>query len=364
MFLFTRVSVNDLFAVGLIPFIISTSSVIGKIMLLALRFRYFISKFIDHPVGSTGEIMSARLGGEFVTQTTPSYVGGELVRIAWLTKKGVPVGKAAWVTTMEIIADVFVGSMLAFIAGGLAIYKGGTFIGTAVILITIPTFVFWLLLVIFSAKRTLRLPNFSVRLLKKFIAREKAERIINTANTAIADLCIMSRENFNSTGAIKTFAAGIAITFVAFLLQGFSFMVLADAVGSNIGLFDSLMATSASTVLSNLPITIGGSGLAELGIWAYLLNLHSIPTFNDIAKDSQLSVIIIWRIASYHVPLLVMWISLMKLTMGKDFQTKINLPRISKTLSHNNDNVDNENVSRSNDINDDKPIGDAVDKKK
>ena len=88
---------------------------------------------------------------------------------------------------MEIIADVFVGSMLAFIAGGLAIYKGGTFIGTAVILITIPTFVFWLLLVIFSAKRTLRLPNFSLRLMKKFIAREKAERIINTTNIAIAE---------------------------------------------------------------------------------------------------------------------------------------------------------------------------------
>jgi hypothetical protein len=200
--------------------------------------------------------------------------------------------------------------------------------------------------------------------MKKFIAIEKAERIINTTNIAIADLCIMSRENFNSTGAIKTFAAGIAITFVAFLLQGISFMVLADAVGSNIGLFDSLMATSASTVLSNLPITIGGSGLAELGIWAYLLNLHSIPTFNDIAKDSQLSVIIIWRIASYHVPLLVMWISLMRLTMGKDTQTEINLARLSKPMSRDNDNTDKENVSKSNSIKEDKPVDDPLDNKK
>ena len=85
----------------------------------------------------------------------------------------------------------------------------------------------------------------------------------------------------------------------------------------HIDLFGSLLATSASTVLSTLPITIGGSGLAELGIWAYISNLSGIPSFQDVVKDSQLSVIIAWRIASYHIPLLIMWIALMKLTIGK-----------------------------------------------
>ena len=94
-------------------------------------------------------------------------------------------------------------------------------------------------------------------------------------------------------------------------------MVLANSVGSHIGLFGSLLATSASTVLSTLPITIGGSGLAELGIWAYISNLSGIPSIQNVVKDSQLSVIIAWRIASYHIPLLIMWIALMKLTIGK-----------------------------------------------
>ena len=93
-------------------------------------------------------------------------------------------------------------------------------------------------------------------------------------------------------------------------------MVLANAVGSDIGLFDSLMATSASTVLATLPVTIGGSGLAELGLWAYVSDLSSLPNLGDVLKDSQLSVIIVWRIASYHVPLVIMWIALMK-TIGK-----------------------------------------------
>ncbi len=130
------------------------------------------------------------------------------------------------------------------------------------------------------------------------MSKKRADKLINSTNTAIADLCIMSRENFNSRKAINTFAVGIAITVVAFVFQGLSFMVLADAVNSRVSFFDSLMATSASTALANLPITIGGSGLAELGIWAYIANLNGIPNLGDVVNDSQLSVIIVWRIAS------------------------------------------------------------------
>jgi uncharacterized protein (TIRG00374 family) len=317
LFLTTNVSPQDVFAVGLIPFIASVGAGLTKILLQAYRFKYFIKNFIGYDVSSTGKTVSARLAGEFVTQTTPSYVGGEFVRIAWLSKNGVAPGKAAWVTTMEIIADVFVGSMLAFIAGGLALYRGGTVVGIAVILITIPTFGVWLALLLFSAKRNLRLPSFAQKLIERFMAKEKAERFVNSANSAIADLCKMSRENFNSSKAIKTFAVGMAITFVAFIFQGVSFMVLANAVESDIGLFDSLMATSASTALANLPITIGGSGLAELGIWAYLSNPSGVPDLAALATASQLNVIIAWRIATYHVPLVIMWIALMKLAVGK-----------------------------------------------
>ena len=317
MFLTTNVSPQDVFAVGLVPFVASAAAAIVKIMLQAVRFKYFIKRFIGYDVSSTGKTLSARLAGEFVTQTTPSYVGGELVRIAWLSKNGVPPGKAAWVATMEIIADVFVGSMLAFIAGAYAIYNGGSVVGIAVILVTIPTFAVWLALVLFSAKRNLRLPSFSQRIAERFLSKEKAGNLIGAANSAIADLCKMSRENFNSKRAIKTFAVGMAITVVAFIFYGISFMVLANAVGSDIGFFDSLMATSASTAVASLPITIGGSGLAELGVWAYISNLSGIPTLDDVVNDSQLKVIIAWRIATYHVPLVIMWVALMRLAIGK-----------------------------------------------
>ena len=332
LFISTNVSPQDVLAVGLVPFLAAAAAAIVKMLLQALRFKYFIRHFLGYDVASTGKTVAARLAGEFVTQTTPSYVGGELVRIAWLSKNGVPPGKAAWVTTMEIIADVFVGSVLAFIAGGLAIYRGGSVVGLAVILVTIPTLAFWLGLILFSAKRTLRLPSFSQRIVEKFLPKKRAENLINASNTAFADLCNMSREIFNSKKSISTFAVGITITVIAFIFYGISFMVLANAIEPRIGLFESLMATSASTAVANLPITIGGSGLAELGIWAYLANLSGIPNLEDVITDSQLNVIIAWRIATYHVPLVLCWIALMKITVYR-----VPAPDIRQPIKGNQD---------------------------
>jgi glycosyltransferase 2 family protein len=319
MFVFTPVSLNDIFSVGIFPFLLSFIATMIKIFLQAIRFFYFVRKFIGSDVSSFWKIVYARLAGEFVTQTTPSYVGGELVRIAFLTKNNVSAGKAAWVTTMEIIADVFVGTILAFIAGFNALLEGATFIGILLILIALPTFGFWFFILIYSAKKNIRLPSFSLRLCKKFISEEKAIHGINSVNKALDDLCMMSRENFGSFKSVKIFSVGIIITLLAFVFHGISFLVLTHSIGNDVNLFVSFMATSSSTILGTLPITIGGSGLAELGLWGYITHLNDFSQLGDILTDSQLNVIVAWRIASYHIPLIIMWIALMKLALGKSY---------------------------------------------
>jgi uncharacterized protein (TIRG00374 family) len=319
MFVFTPVSINDIFAVGVLPFLLSFTATMLKIFLQAIRFYYFIRKFIGNNVSSFWKIAYARLAGEFVTQTTPSYVGGEIVRIAFLTRNNVPVGKAAWVTTMEIIADVFVGTVLAFIAGFTALLDGATFIGILLILIALPTFGFWFFILIYSSKKNFRLPSFSLKLAKKFISEEKAIHGINSVNKALDDLCTMSRENFGSFKSVKIFSVGIAITLLAFFFHGLSFLVLTHSIGGNVDLFVSFMATASSTILGTLPITIGGSGLAELGLWSYITHLNDFSQLGNILTDNQLNVIIAWRIASYHIPLIIMWIALMKLALGKSY---------------------------------------------
>jgi uncharacterized membrane protein YbhN (UPF0104 family) len=109
------------------------------------------------------------------------------------------------------------------------------------------------------------------------------------------------------------------------------------------------MATSASTALSTLPITIGGSGLAELGMWAYTSHFTGFPSFHDVVNDSHLSLIIAWRIATYHVPLVIMWIALMRLTMTRNSIKALTKKNNSWHIHNNNKNTttdDNEEPRR------------------
>jgi uncharacterized membrane protein YbhN (UPF0104 family) len=290
---------------------------LAKVFLQAFRFKYFVDKFLGYKLASSFKLISVRIGSEFVTNTTPSYVGGELVRIAWLTKNKVPVGIATWIATMEIIADVFVGTILALFAGLIALYNGAILIGTIIILISSLIFGFWLIVVIFSAYYQIQLPKFMTKIIRRFLSNQRADTVINYTNSAISDLCTMSRENFNSKRTIKIFFVGIVITFLAFACLGASFLVLGGVVESNLELYKSILATAASTELGSLPITIGGSGLTELGLWAYISGLDHLPSIDDVLQDVHLDVIISWRIATYHIPLILMWILLMKLTIDK-----------------------------------------------
>ena len=317
LFIFSPVSVNDIFNVGLFPFLSAVLFSFGKLFCQAIRFKFFTDNFLGYKVSSTSKICSVRIASDFVTNTTPSYVGGEIIRIAWLTKNKVPAGKAAWIATMEIICDVFVGAILAMFAGIFAIYNGANLIGLLIIGVALLVFSFWLLVVIFSAKYNIQLPKFSLKIICKFLSEEKSEKLINSTNSAIADLCNMSKENFKSKHTIKIFLIGVGITFVAFICHGFSFLVLGVLAEPNIGLFDSILATAASTQLGSLPITVGGSGIAELGLWAYISDLNHIPSLDDVLKDTHLDVVISWRIASYHIPLIFMWIILMRVTIDR-----------------------------------------------
>lgn len=322
LFIFSPVSVTDIFSVGIAPFLMAVLFSLAKVVLQAYRFKYFVDKFLGYKVSSSFKLISVRIGSEFVTNTTPSYIGGEIVRIAWLTKNKVPAGIAAWITTMEIIADVFVGTILALFAGIIALYNGAILIGTIIILISSFIFGFWLIVVILSAHYNIQLPNVITKLVRRFLSYERSDKIINYTNSAISDLCTMSRENFNSKRTIKIFFVGMVLTFFAFACLGASFLVLGGLIESDLGLYDSILATAASTELGSLPITVGGSGLTEIGLWAYVSGLNNLPSLNEVLKDSHLDVIISWRIATYHIPLMIMWLVLMRLTVIKKITSK------------------------------------------
>jgi hypothetical protein len=114
----------------------------------------------------------------------------------------------------------------------------------------------------------------------------------------------------------KVFVVGFMIALVAWIFYGISFLIIANSVGFTIEFFESVMAVMGANAIGNLPITVGGSGLAEFGIVAYINNLDP---FNLVIPEKGLewNAVIGWRIATYYVPIVVTWVLLVKLALGK-----------------------------------------------
>ena len=76
------------------------------------------------------------------------------------------------------------------------------------------------------------------------------------------------------------------------------------------------MAVMGANAIGNLPISVGGSGLAEFGIVAYLNNLDPF-NFQIPDKGLEWNAVIGWRIATYYIPIAVTWVLLVKFALSK-----------------------------------------------
>jgi len=304
-----NVSLANILAVGMVSFTVAAFAMACKLFTQGLKFNYLVKKLLG-PVDVNWRTISVRIGSEFVTSTTPSFVGGELVRIMWLNKKGVPVGKASYVTIVEIVTEVLVSGILAISAAAFSFSYGAYAVAIAILAVSLPVTGVWATLFFLSSKRTFQVPSLIYNIAKK-IGKERSLKYLDKTNLWMKEICDMSRETRNNKQIKKAFAVSMIISVFTWSFYGISFMVIANGAGYAIGFIHSLMATMAANAVGNLPVTIGGSGLTEFTIWAYLGHLNTL-TYEAAKNSMQWNIIIAWRIATYHVGLVISWLFLMK----------------------------------------------------
>jgi len=233
----------------------------------------------------------------------------------YLTKKRIPPAKAAWVAIVDIVTEVLAGGVLSILAGVFALLSGAYVVATIVLATSITVTAIWTVLFFVSSKHTFQVPKGIAGLMKTF-GKERGEKYLKQSNAWLEEVCTLSRENLGSAKTKKVFVVGFIIALIAWILYGVSFLVIANSLGVTIEFFESIMAVMGANAIGNLPITVGGSGLAEFGIVAYINNLDP---FNLVIPESGLewNAVIGWRIATYYVPIVVTWILLVKLALGK-----------------------------------------------
>ena len=260
------------------------------------------------------------MGSEFIKFTTPMFIGAEFIVIYYLHKKGVPASKSTWIAILDIVTEVLAAGLLSIMAGIIALMNGAYVVGAIILGTSIFITTLWMVLFFLSSKRIFQLPKVISGLVKK-LGKEKGKNIVTKTNSWMEEVCIMSKKNLRTSESKKIFTFTFGLSLISWSFYGISFMIIAFGTGYVIGVFDSIMAVMGANAIGNLPITVGGSGLAEFGIVAYLNNQN--PFNLEILEGNTIwNTVIGWRIATYYVPIVVTWILLVKLALTKYNKTE------------------------------------------
>jgi len=308
------IKIEDILAIGVFPFVGAIIAMMIKLVLQGIKFAYITRKYLGN-TDSFLKLVGVRVGSEFIKFTTPMFIGAEFVVIYYLKKKGIELSKATWIALVDIVTEVLAAGLLSMLAGIIALLNGAYVVGIVILATSISITTLWMVMFFLSSKHTFQVPNVLETLVIK-LGKEKGTKIINQTNDWMEETCTMIRENIKTPESKKIFTVSFLLSIVSWSFYGISFMIIAMGTGYIISIFDSIMAVMGANAIGNLPITIGGSGLAEFGIVAYLNNLNPFDfsiTEGILAWDAVIG----WRIATYYVPIAITWLLLVKLALSK-----------------------------------------------
>ena len=308
------IQIEDILAIGLFPFVGAIAAMMIKLVLQGIKFAYITRKYLGN-TDSFLKLIGVRVGSEFIKFTTPMFIGAEFVVIYYLKKKGIELSKATWIALVDIVTEVLAAGLLSMLAGIIALLNGAYIVGIVILATSISITSLWMIMFFLSSKRTFQVPKILQTIIKK-LGKEKGIKIINQTNSWMEETCTMIRENIQTPESKKIFTISFLFSLASWIFYGISFMIIAMGTGFVINAFDSIMAVMGANAIGNLPITIGGSGLAEFGIIAYINNLD--PFAFEISEGVVAwDAVIGWRIATYYIPIVITWLLLVKLALSK-----------------------------------------------
>jgi len=272
----------------------ATLSAILRLLAQGLRFNYIVRSFSGREF-PFWEGIAVRFASEFVAMTTAAYVGGEVARAAWLAKKGEASGRALWLPYIEIVFDVFCANLIAFAAGAYALYAGGRSIAIVLLVLSSAILVLITAVVMVSRKGMIRVPRALLRPLRAIVGGKRAEELMAKGNAMMAEFCEASVMTLTGRNLRKIAIVALYTLLIAALTSSTLWLV-AQGLSLDLSFAESALLVYSSIVLGNLPVTLGGSGLAEAGVYLYSDQVFGLASWPMVFS---------WRIISYHVPLVI-----------------------------------------------------------
>ena len=302
--IFSGVKLSDLERLGYLPFGLAAAASVARLGVQILRFRVIASTLAGEPKIDLSGISIVRLSSEFIAMSTPSEVGGPVLRAAWLSGKGVQGGKALWMGYFEVLMEIYVGAGLGLVAAAYALIKGATALGLSIAAIATVLIVGYTLVFIVPAIKSIKVPHRIFTIAAFLLGGPRAtslylRAVVGSLNFSVAAHAIMNRES------LPLLVKSVGLTIVEDLLEGAALWFVLNAAGLKIDIFSATFVAFGALTIAAIPITIGGAGITELSMQSYLLLVYGFSSW---------AAIVLWRIASFQVVLAVSGVAFLLLT--------------------------------------------------
>lgn len=289
----TGTSLSEIFELDLPVLIAIASLSVTRLIIQGIRFA-LIARFIIGFRSSLLSMVTVRIGSEFVALVTPSSVGGEAIRALWLKNQGVKIGNALWVMYIEIISDVLATSAISSL-GLFYMFLRRSYMPSLLILSIIAVnLTIHLLFLRATIKGKLKLPDIFVKLIR-FMLREKSEYFLASTESVVKTYSDTAKDTLKNI-KLGFLVSTAILTSLLSLISGLMLWIIYVKNLSIYLLFNAVIAVHVALLLSTIPISPGGTGLSEIGATLFLIEgteFYSAPA------------IVLWRIFSYHIPLII-----------------------------------------------------------
>ena len=278
--LLSGVTFSDLTTLGYLTFALAAAFAASRLLVQIVRFRVVTLGLAGDPKPNLSGLALARVSSEFVSMSTPGELGLFLVPPG-PKGKGIDGGRALSISYFEVLVESDVGASLALIAAVYALTRGALVIGSSIIVVASVLVVGYTVVFIIPALRGIKVPHFIFTFSSYLIGAPRANdlylrAVVGSLNFSLSARAIVSRTNVPV--AIKA----VGLTIVEDFLSGAALWIVLNAAGPKIDLVSSTLAAEGVAAIAQIPVTIGGAGITELTMKAYLSSIYGFSSWAPI----------------------------------------------------------------------------------
>ena len=293
--IFSGVTLSDLARLGYLTFGMVAAVTAVKLPVQVLRFRVVTNGLAGDPKPNLSGLALARIASEFVSQSTPVTTMGVFIRTSWLSGKGVESGKALWIGYFEVLMEVYVGGGLALIAAVYALSRGAVVLGSTIALVAAILLAGYTVFFLIPALKFIKVPHRLFSIASFLVGGPRATALYLRAVVGSLNFSLSAREILTRK-TLPVMVEAIGLTILEDLLGGTALWLVLNSAGLKIDPFSSTLAVYAVVAIASIPVSIGGAGITELTMQAYLTSVYGFSSWASI---------VLWRIATYQVLLAI-----------------------------------------------------------